>query len=293
MFDRVIAGPVPRVAEQCRRRVRTAERRVVADVDPGPRGSGLALGQHRHRRVIAVQTLRRQHMRRDPVVQRPQRHRAGAHLVGQGRQAEIDAFARVAIPLAVERLVLAVLLEDDHRQQVGTRPAPGCRVERRRRLGDLLAMAAGELLAHRLDHLPAARDDLQRLGHVLADLRQLLRAAAGAGCRPRHHHALARKVRRKRLAGRLATREPLDLRRSGRRLFGRQLVLGRARLKLVELKLQLVEKSLLALRAPAVHLAPELLDRQLQEGDLRLGAGHLRLGVRSPRLGRREGRLQG
>ena len=113
-------------------------------------------------------------------------------------------------------------------------------------------------------------------------------------------HALARKVRRKRLAGRLATREPLDLRRSGRRLFGRQLVLGRARLKLVELKLQLVEKPLLALRAPAVHLAPELLDRQLQEGDLRLGAGHLRLGVRSPRLGvcrlglgRRESRLQG
>ena len=102
MLDRVIAGPVPRVAEQCRRRVRTAERRVVADVDPGPRGSGLALGQHRHRRVIAVQTLRRQHMRRDPVVQRPQRHRAGAHLVGQGRQAEIDTFARVAIPLAVE-----------------------------------------------------------------------------------------------------------------------------------------------------------------------------------------------
>ena len=154
-------------------------------------------------------------------------------------------------------------------------------------------MTAGELLAHRLDHLPAARDDLQRLGHVLADLRQLLRSAARAGCRPRHHHALARQVRRKRLAGRLAARKPLDLRGPRRRLFGRQLVLGRARLKLVELKLQLVEKPLLALQAPAVHLAPELLDRQLQEGDLRLGVGHLRLGVRSPRLGRREGRLQG
>ena len=222
MLDRVIAGPVPRVAEQCRRRVRTAERRVVADVDPGPRGSGLALGQHRHRRVIAVQTLRRQHMRRDPVVQRPQRHRAGAHLVGQGRQAEIDTFARVAIPLAVERLVLAVLLEDDHRQQVRARPAPGCRVERRRRLGDLLAMTAGELLAHRLDHLPAAWDDLQRLGHVLADLRQLLRAAAGgrmsAPAPPRARAEGAPET------GRLATREPLDLRCSGRR----QLVLGRA-----------------------------------------------------------------
>ena len=57
----------------------------------------------------------------------------------------------------------------------------------------------------------------------------------------------------------LAPREPLDLRRAGRRMLGRmlgrQLVLGRARLKLVELKLQLVEKPLLALRAPAVHLS--------------------------------------
>ena len=85
MLDRVIAGPVPRVAEQRRRRVRTAERRVVADIDPGPPGGGLALGQHRHRRVVTVQALRRQHMRRDQIVQRPQRHRAGADLVGQRR----------------------------------------------------------------------------------------------------------------------------------------------------------------------------------------------------------------
>ena len=40
-------------------------------------------------------------------------------------------------------------------------------------------------------------------------------------------------MRRKRLAGRLAPREPLDLRGPGRRLLGRQLVLGRTRLKLV------------------------------------------------------------
>ena len=93
-------------------------------------------------------------------------------------------------------------------------------------------MAAGELLAHRLDHLPAARDHLQRLGHVLADLRQLLQSAARAGSRRRHHHALARQVRRERLAA----RKPLDLRGPRRRLFGRQLVLGRARLKLVELR---------------------------------------------------------
>jgi hypothetical protein len=34
---------------------------------------------------------------------------------------------------------------------------------RRRRLGDGFAAAAGELLAHMLDHLPLARHHLQRL----------------------------------------------------------------------------------------------------------------------------------
>ena len=65
------------------------------------------------------------HMLRDQIVQRPARHRAGANLVGQRRQAEIDALAGVAIALPVQRLVLAVLLEDDHRQKVRARPAPG------------------------------------------------------------------------------------------------------------------------------------------------------------------------
>src|SRR6476620_4253419 len=45
-------------------------------------------------------------------------------------------------------------------------------MERRGRLADLLAIAAGELLAHGLDDLEAARDLLQRPGHILAELRQ-------------------------------------------------------------------------------------------------------------------------
>ena len=62
---------VGRVSEQRRQRVLTGERCVVAHIGPGPRGVGLALGQHRHRRVVTVHTLRRQHMRRDQLVQRP------------------------------------------------------------------------------------------------------------------------------------------------------------------------------------------------------------------------------
>jgi hypothetical protein len=54
--------------------------------------------------------------------------------------------------------VLAVLLEQDHGEQAGTRPAARRRVEGRRRLADRLAAPTGELLAHVLHDLLLARD---------------------------------------------------------------------------------------------------------------------------------------
>lgn len=47
-----------------------------------------------------------------------------------------------------------------------------------RRLADLLAIAAGELLSHRLDHLPLARHYFQRARHVLVELAKAIAAAA-------------------------------------------------------------------------------------------------------------------
>jgi hypothetical protein len=46
-----------------------------------------------------------------------------AHLVGQRREAELDALTGIALGLPIERLVLAELLEQNHRQQVRARPA--------------------------------------------------------------------------------------------------------------------------------------------------------------------------
>ena len=171
MFTRAVA----RVEEQRRRRRPAAERPVVADVGPTSPGDGLALGQHGHRRVVAVQPLGGQDMRHEALMDRLQHRAAGAHLIGQRRQAQGHALAGVALGLAVERLMLAVLLEQDHRQQAGPGPAPGDHMERRRCLADGLAVAARELLAHRLDHLPLAGNDLQGLGDVLAQLRQAAR----------------------------------------------------------------------------------------------------------------------
>jgi hypothetical protein len=73
-------------------------------------------------------------MGRKPLVQRLQHRAAGASLVGQGRQGQGHALACVALGLAIERLMLAILLEQDHRQQAGAGPAARHRMERRWRL---------------------------------------------------------------------------------------------------------------------------------------------------------------
>ena len=199
----------------------------------------------------------------DQRVQRSQRRGAGADLIGERRQAEVDAFAGVALALPVQRLMLAELLEQDHRQQTRAGEAARGDMERRRRLGDRLASPAGEPLPNGLDHLPLAGDDLERLGDVLAELRQLRRAAAGAAQRRRDHDPLARQMLGKGLSRRPPALEGFDDGR-GRRAFGREFVLGRVRLGVLQLHLQLVEKPLLALRAHAVERAPKLFDLQLQ-----------------------------
>ena len=70
----------------------------------------------------------------DEIVERAQNHGAAADLVGERREAEIDAFAGIALGLAVERLMLPVLLEQDHGQQARPGKAARQHVERRRRL---------------------------------------------------------------------------------------------------------------------------------------------------------------
>ena len=80
-----------------------------------------------------------EHVMTDQFNERRQACRAGADPVCQGRHVELDTLAGIAFALPIERLVLTELSVKDHRQQA--RPGPGARddVERRRRLGDLLA----------------------------------------------------------------------------------------------------------------------------------------------------------
>src|SRR5215208_7309516 len=98
--------------------------------------------------------------------------------------------------------MLPVLLEQDHRQQARAGPTARDHMKRRRCLADLLAVAAGELFADVLDHLPLPRDHLQRLGDVLAQLAQPRAAAAQAARWARFDHALAWQMFREGLARR-------------------------------------------------------------------------------------------
>src|SRR5205807_9210326 len=164
----MLAGPIARVVEHRRWRIRPAERTIVAHINPTSPGVGLPFGQDRHSRVVAVQSLGRENVSLNPPEEWCQRCAAATHLIGQGRQAEGYALPGVAFGLAVERLMLPVFLEQDHRQQAGAGPTPGNDMERRRSLADLLAIAAGELLTDVLDYLPLPRDYLQSLGDVLA-----------------------------------------------------------------------------------------------------------------------------
>ena len=91
---------------------RKADRRECRST---PLRCGLPLGQHRHGGVVAVQPLGREHMRFDQGWSGRERRGAGADLVGERRQAELDAFT-VSDRSGGSGAGAAELLEN-HRQQ--------------------------------------------------------------------------------------------------------------------------------------------------------------------------------
>jgi hypothetical protein len=266
---RMLAPPIARVVEDRGGRPGAAERLIVADVDPEPAGVGLTFRQHRHGRVVAMQALGRHDMGLEEAAEGVEHRADRANRVGHGRQRDRRAFERIAFGLPVQRLVLAELLEHDHRQQARARPPPRDHMERRRLLAERLAVPAGELLPHCLDHLPPPGRRLERLRHVLAELAQAKAAAARAGGRGIDHHALARQVIRERVALGAPAGKGAHGCRPGCRLFRRQFVFRGAGFELFKFERQLVDQPRRALRPLPVDLALELGDPQLLLRDQR------------------------
>ncbi len=177
----------------------------------------------------------------------------------------------------------AELVEQDRRQQRRADQTARRGVKRRGRLADLLAVATSELLAHRLDQFKPARDLLQRLGHVFADLGQPQSAAARASLRRLDDDALALDILRPGFADRPLAREGADLARSSRCGLRGEFILGRGDDEVFEFQLQLLDQPRRALRALPVEFALELLDPQLKMRDQRCGVRQLR--ARVGRLG--------
>ena len=112
-------------------------------------------------------------MRLDQLIKRLERRCTGTDMIGHGRYRKLDPLARILLALPVERLVVGILLHQHHRQQARAGKPARHRVEGSRRLADRLARPAGELLPHMLGHEPLPRDDVERLGDILANLGEL------------------------------------------------------------------------------------------------------------------------
>jgi len=233
-----------------------------------------------------------QNMRLDQLVERHQRVSSGTDLVGKGRETERHAFAGEPLSLTVERLVLPILLEQEHGEEAGPRPTARDHMERGGCLRDLLAVPAGELLPKRrrrdcrgqspkpsLDHLPGAGDDLERLGDVLAELGQPVPAAGRAGTVCRHYDTLARQMIGERLPCGALALEGGDRGGLGCRFLSDQIVFGSVGLELFELQLHLIEQAAAAFGAGAVLLALQLGYLQLEVSDQRLDGALVGHGV--------------
>ena len=181
--------------------------------------------------------------------------------------------------------MVAELADQDHGEQARAGEAARDRMRRRRRLGDAVAVPAGELLAHPLDDLPAPRLAFERLGHHLAELAQPSAAALAADARGGLDDAFDRQVVRQ-LAGPALRTPPWRLGGLRRCDLGLGLFFGLRLFQILDRQFELLDEELAALRRLAVGLTARLGQLQLQPLDLEganfcfvlRGAEHLALG---------------
>lgn len=78
---------------------------VVTHIGPEPGRLGATLGHQGHGRIIRVQSFCPENMGADQVVDRLQGGSAGPDLIGQGREADLDALLGITLRLPVQGLM--------------------------------------------------------------------------------------------------------------------------------------------------------------------------------------------
>jgi hypothetical protein len=246
-----------RIFEEIRRRILAAKRPVVAQIDPDAAGPGFLLRPHRHGRIVGMNALGGEHVSADQLHNRIERDDAGSNPFGQCRHVDLDAFSRIGGALPVERQMQQELRRQNHGEQARPGQTVRNRTRRRQRLGDRLAIPAGELLAHMLDDFPPARIALQRLRHFLAELAQPDAAALGAGAWRRLDDALNGQIVRQ-LAWSARCAGASVLGRAGRGDIGLGLFLGLRVFEIFDRKFELLDEQLATFRGLTEHLATRL-----------------------------------
>ena len=224
-----------------------------------------------------MNALAGEHVSADRFNDRIERDDAGANPIGQRRHVDVDAFPRISHALPVERQMQQELRRQNHGEQARPGEAARNRARRRRRLGDRLAIPAGELFAHMFDDFPAARIAFERLRHFLAELAQSDAAALGAGARRGLDDALDGQIvgQLARSARRAAA--PV-LARAGRGVLGLGLFLGLRLFEIFDRQFELLDKQFATLGRLTELLAPRLGEHEFQPLDFQ--SANLRLACR-------------
>ncbi|BDW99211.1 hypothetical protein MACH15_09640 [Maricaulis maris] len=92
---------------------------LITDIRPHAGGGGapLARSEHLHGGIIGEDGLALADMAPDGFGQRFQQPRGLSHPSGQGGAFQLDAFAGIDLALAVKRQVIAILGDEDMRQE--------------------------------------------------------------------------------------------------------------------------------------------------------------------------------
>ena len=157
---RMLALAIRRVAKPHRRWIAAARRPVIAHIGPQPPGLGLAASriEHRHRRVVGVQLVGRQHVA--ARAHRPAAATSARCPATQSARVERSSSTpsrAIDLRLPVQRQMIGILGHHHMGEQPGAGKPRVDRPRRRRQLHDPSAARAGELRAHMADHLEVAR----------------------------------------------------------------------------------------------------------------------------------------